>query len=72
MSDLSLLDTVSCMTLKPVEEGQAVMEYGDVGRNFYFIVMGEVEIYTPDPTKKEEFAKAVKRQYFQKEELEQV
>jgi CRP-like cAMP-binding protein len=57
MSDLALLDTVSVMTLQPVEVGQTIMEFGDIGDQFYFIVMGEVDIHTPNPNKLDAFAR---------------
>ena len=39
------------MNLMLLEKGKTVMEYGDIGDNFYFILKGEVQIEIPDQNK---------------------
>ena len=38
-----------------MKAGDTVMEYGDIGQNFYLILQGEVEITIPDPNRKKIF-----------------
>jgi hypothetical protein len=40
MTDSDLRDVFNVMTLEIVEKGKTIMEYGDVGDNFYFIITG--------------------------------
>ena len=40
MNDKSLIEVVQSMTLLEKEGGEMIMEYGDVGENFYFILEG--------------------------------
>ncbi len=40
MNEKNLFEVVACMKLLYVHGGQNVMEYGDVGDNFYFILKG--------------------------------
>ena len=40
MNDKSLIEVVQSMTLLEKEAGEMIMEYGDVGENFYFILEG--------------------------------
>ena len=40
MADSDLIDVFNCMTVLPVEKGHTIMEYGDIGDNFYFILTG--------------------------------
>ena len=40
MAENVMLDIVNVMTLLPKEAGDNVMEFGDVGEYFYFILMG--------------------------------
>jgi CRP-like cAMP-binding protein len=36
------------MNILALPAGKTVMEFGEVGDNFYFILFGEVEIQIPD------------------------
>ena len=67
-----MLDIVNVMTLLPKEAGENVMEFGDVGEYFYFILMGQVDVYIPIPTKIGSFKKIQKRINAKKETLTQV
>ena len=40
MNDKSLIEVVQSMTLLEKEGGEMIMEFGDVGENFYFILEG--------------------------------
>jgi len=40
MTESELLDIANVITLLPKEAGETVMEYGDVGEHFYFVLMG--------------------------------
>ena len=55
MSDAALLEVVGCMKLMFLDAKESVMQYGDIGDNFYFILSGEVEIRIPDPSRKKKF-----------------
>lgn len=47
-ADNSLLDLINSMNILALPAGKTVMEFGEVGDNFYFILFGEVEIQIPD------------------------
>ena len=51
MDDHSLLEVFKVMKLMTVPQGKNVVEFGDIGDNFYFILHGKVDIYIPDMTK---------------------
>jgi CRP-like cAMP-binding protein len=36
------------MSLKRYYKGENIMQYGDIGESFYFILKGEVKIEIPD------------------------
>jgi DNA repair ATPase RecN len=55
MTDAALLEVVGCMKLMQMDAKETVMQYGDIGDNFYFILSGEVEIRIPDPSRKKKF-----------------
>ena len=55
MSDQAILEVVNCMKLLYMDAGETVMQFGDIGDNFYFILSGEVEIRIPDPSRKKKF-----------------
>ena len=55
MSDSALVDVINVMKMLPMREGTRVMNYGDVGDNFYFILFGGVEVHIPDPNKLQRF-----------------
>ena len=46
LSENAMLEILNCMTVKQVPPVEAVVEYGDIGENFYLILYGEVEIFT--------------------------
>jgi CRP-like cAMP-binding protein len=46
------------MTLQSLPAHNSVMEYGDVGDNFYFILTGECEIHLPDSKRMDQFKQA--------------
>ena len=43
------------MTVLAVGKDSTVMEYGDVGDNFYLIMLGKVDIQIPDYDKTKRF-----------------
>ena len=43
------------MSLLEMDKDDVVMEYGDIGYNFYLTLEGEVEITVPDPNHKKAF-----------------
>lgn len=43
-NESSMAEVVACMSLMKMKKGTVVMEYGDIGDNFYFILNGEVEV----------------------------
>jgi CRP-like cAMP-binding protein len=47
----TLLDLVACMSFKTVKKDVYVVEYGDVGDEFYLILDGAVEVQIPDKRK---------------------
>jgi hypothetical protein len=47
MTRAALKEVVNCMTVKGVESGKVVVEYGDVGDNFYLVLTGKVNIQVP-------------------------
>ena len=40
MTDSNLIDIINCMSVLPVKKGDTIIEYGDIGENFYFILTG--------------------------------
>ena len=42
LNEETLLEVVNCLSYVEMREGETVMEYGDVGNNFYLILQGEV------------------------------
>jgi hypothetical protein len=50
-----LLDIVSIMEYKSVQQENYVFEYGDLGDNFYLLLNGSVEVQIPDIQKRFEF-----------------
>ena len=40
MTDSNLIDIINCMNVLPVKKGDTIIEYGDIGENFYFILTG--------------------------------
>jgi hypothetical protein len=57
------------MSILELPKGKKVMEYGEVGENFYFILQGEVEIEIPDPNRKKAFLNRLAELEEKKEEL---
>jgi hypothetical protein len=55
LNEETMLEIVNCMNLLEMEKDEIVMEYGDIGQNFYLILQGEVEITVPDPNRKKAF-----------------
>ena len=55
LTEETLAEVVSCMSLLEMEKDDVVMEYGDIGYNFYLTLEGEVEITVPDPNHKKAF-----------------
>ena len=51
MNEVALLEVFNSMTVLSLAQGSTVMNYGDVGDNFYFILFGTVEIHIPDQNK---------------------
>ena len=49
MEDSAVLEIVNAMRLKNVPANKYVIEYGDVGHNFYLVLHGHVNISIPDP-----------------------
>ena len=71
LEDQETLEIFNVMTLATFPPYKTVIEYGETGDNFYFILTGECEIHLPDP-KRLEFFKQAKRdvKYSEKELLE--
>jgi len=44
MAETTLIEVVNCMSLLQIKRNKVVMEYGDVGDMFYFMLRGSVEI----------------------------
>jgi CRP-like cAMP-binding protein len=44
MNDEAILEVIKVMKLMTVPSGKNVVEYGDIGENFYFILHGKVDI----------------------------
>ena len=55
LNEKTMLQVVNCMTNQHMAAGETVMEFGDIGINFYLILQGEVEIMIPDPDHKKTF-----------------
>ncbi len=60
------------MFLQRMSAEEIVMEYGDIGINFYLILAGEVEIVIPDPNQKKVFLQRRKGVSRMQEELQDV
>ena len=56
LEEKSLLKIANCMTTVSMVAGEVVMQYGDTGKNFYFVLAGEVEILVPDYDKMKSFS----------------
>jgi hypothetical protein len=57
----SLIEVVNCFTIENVEPNKTIMEYGDIGEHFYFILKGRVQMKIPDPSRLKLFELCVKR-----------
>jgi len=44
MNDEAILEVIKVMKLMTAPLGKNVVEYGDIGENFYFILHGKVDI----------------------------
>ena len=42
LEDIAAIDVVNCMTLLHMRKGSEACRFGEVGHNFYFILMGTV------------------------------
>ena len=60
MEDMALHEVFKVMKLITVPSGKNVVEYGDIGENFYFILHGKVDILIPDHNKMLAFKQANK------------
>jgi hypothetical protein len=40
LNESTLLNVVNCLTLQTMVAGETVMEFGDIGVNFYLILQG--------------------------------
>ena len=55
MRETEINQIASSMTLKKYLKGECIMQYGDEGETFYFILKGEVKIEVPDSAQKDKY-----------------
>ena len=57
----SLIEVVNLFSVENINSGKTIMEYGNVGEHFYFILKGRVQLKIPDPYKTKIFQACVRK-----------
>jgi len=72
MEEMALIEVFKVMKLMTIPADKNVLEYGDIGENFYFIMHGKVDILIPDYNKIDAFKEARRELHHLREERQAV
>jgi CRP-like cAMP-binding protein len=71
MRDSEIDQIAGSMTLKRYHKGECIMQYGDIGETFYFILKGEVKIEVPDSAQEDKYKKHLSKSRFYEEKYDE-